>query len=166
MRNEQKLFICQLCKKHAEKMYRLSVWRTEDRNLAQDLVQEVFLTACSKADVVCTHKNPAGWLYNALHKLTLRELDKSYHQETLIPDNILSVIPEEEDIQLSLNAYLPKGLTERERILIIMRLEQNEPYSKIAETLGVPVESCRVMYSRAIKKCKNLLFDVINSDIC
>ena len=165
MRDEQKLFICQLCKKHAKKMYWLSVRRTEDRNLAQDLVQEVFLTACSKADIICAHKNPAGWLYNALNKLTLKELDKSYHQEILISDNILSVIPKEDDVQLSLKAYLPTGLTERERLLIIMRLEQNEPYFKIAEKLGVSVESCRVLYSRALKKCKNLLFDVATSDI-
>lgn len=157
MRDEQKLFICRLCKEHAEKMYWLSVRRTGDHTLSQDLVQEVFLTACSKANIVCAHENPAGWLYNALRKLTLRELDKSYHQDILISDSILSVTSEADDIQLPLEAYLPHGLTDRERTLIVMRLEQNKPYSEIAEVLDIPVDSCRVMYSRALKKCKDLL---------
>lgn len=65
-----------LMKKHASAMVQLTYRRTCDWHLAEDLVQETFLTACCKSDKICNHEKPAAWLFETLNKLTMREMGK------------------------------------------------------------------------------------------
>ncbi|RHS31571.1 hypothetical protein DWV52_10595 [Ruminococcaceae bacterium AF10-16] len=55
MDNRQQEIIHSLMVRHATSMVRLTYRRVGDWHLAEDLVQETFLTACWKADQVCSH---------------------------------------------------------------------------------------------------------------
>lgn len=55
--------------------------RVGDWHLAEDLVQETFLTACCKSERVCAHKKPVAWLFETLNNLTLRESRRFYHMQ-------------------------------------------------------------------------------------
>ena len=63
MTPEQKEIIGQLMRQYAPLMVQLTFRRTGDPQLAEELVQETFLTACKKADIVCSHEKPLAWLY-------------------------------------------------------------------------------------------------------
>lgn len=144
-----------LMEKHGSAMIQLTYRRTFDWQLSEDLVQETFLTACCKPDQVCNHVKPAAWLYDTLNKLTMRELSKSYHDAEVY--ELDSILIGEKDIQLPIEYYLPLGLNDKERELILMRVEKGLSFKMIAEHYGISEVACRQRVSRAIKKCRTLL---------
>ena len=96
-----------------------------------------------------------GWLYSVLNKVILRELERTYHKAEVYGwegDGSGAV-----ELELSMEFYLPKELTEQERELILLRLEQNLSHAEIAEKLGISQSACRQRLSRALKKCARLL---------
>lgn len=155
MTKEQLDFISNLFALHSSTMVRLTYFRMKDEQLAKDLVQETFLTACCKAGVVCDHEKPVAWLYDTLYKLTLREMDKAYHSaEVSLFD---SGLQDSDGLHLSLEFSLPAGLDEKDRELIIWRVERSMPFAEIAARKGITEVNCRQQLSRAMRKCKELM---------
>lgn len=155
VKREQMEFIKLLMEKYSQHMIQLTYRRTCDHQLAEDLVQETFLTACCKPDQVCNHINPAAWLYDTLNKLTMRELDRAYRAaEVCELDNELVGLT---DVHLPMEYHLPVGLTARERELILMRVEDGLSFEAIAEYFGVSEAACRQRMSRAMRKYRVLL---------
>ena len=146
-------FLDTLAERHQAAMVQLTYRRTGDQQLARDLVQETFLLACCKIEIVYQHQNPAAWLYNALNKLTMREMSRRYHTaEVPLTEELAG-----EDLPLSMEHYLPQGLSQRERELLLWRVEENLPFREIAERRGLTEAACRKQFSRLIRKCRQLL---------
>jgi len=154
MNREQSNFISALHAKYAPSMVQLTYRRIGDTELAKELVQETFLIACCKPDAVCNHINPAGWLFNTLKKLTMREMKKSYHSE--VPLNF-DFADEPEEPVLSMNMYIPQGLTDKDRELILWRVNEELSFEEIANLRGISMVACRKQVSRAFQKCRDLL---------
>lgn len=74
MDKQQREYIHHLMLQYSDAMVRLTYRRVGDWHLAEDLVQETFLTACCKSERVCGHKKPVAWLFETLNNLTLREM--------------------------------------------------------------------------------------------
>lgn len=148
-------FIRLLMEKHGNPMLQLTYRRTCDWQLSEDLVQETFLTACCKPDQVCNHVNPAGWLYSTLNKLTMRELDRAYRTAEVceLDDEQVGLM----DVHLPMKYYLPSGLNDKERELILNRVEGGFSFEEMAEYYGVSEVACRQRVSRAMRKCRILL---------
>lgn len=125
-----------------------------ERGLAEDLVQETYLTAFLKRRELTGHPNPAGWLYRTLYFKAERELGKSYRTELLFasPESLprRSLPPEEPPL---LEA-LPAGLTEEERELLTLRFEKGWDYASLADRWGITEAACRKRLSRLLKKCR------------
>lgn len=148
-------FIRLLMEKHGSPMLQLTYRRTCDWQLSEDLVQETFFTACCKSDQVCNHVKPVAWLYDTLNKLTMRELDRAYRTEEAyeLQDEQVGLM----DIHLPMEYYLPSGLKDKERELILMRVEGGFSFEAIAEYYGISEVTCRQRVSRAIRKCRKLM---------
>lgn len=86
MDKQQREYIHHLMLQYSDAMVRLTYRRVGDWHLAEDLVQETFLTACCKSERVCGHKKPVAWLFETLNNLTLRESRRFYHTEVSIED--------------------------------------------------------------------------------
>ena len=82
MDKQQREYIHHLMLQYSDAMVRLTYRRVGDWHLAEDLVQETFLTACCKSERVCGHKKPVAWLFETLNNLTLRESRRFYHTLT------------------------------------------------------------------------------------
>ena len=52
---------------------------------------------------------------------------------------------------------MPKELTEKEREILIMRLEARMEYARIARQLHISEAACRKRMERALKHCEALL---------
>lgn len=151
----QKEYIGTLMRQHAPLMVQLTCRRIGDRRLAEELVQETFLTACQKADIVCAHEKPLAWLYQTLNYLTIKEMNKAYHARETASEEV-------EDFgaagdPLSLGELLPRELTQEEQRILILRFEYRLSYREIAEALGVTEVACRKQVSRAIQKCRKYI---------
>ena len=149
-------FITALHKKHSEHLAQLAYRRIGDKDLSRDLVQETFLTACFKVELLYNHENPAGWLYKTLYNLVFREMNRAYHSQEIPLNEEINTL----DISTSfpLEYSLPKELTPDEKNIICWRLERGLPYSEIAEMEGITPEACRKRFSRAIQKCREIFY--------
>lgn len=68
MDNRQREMIHILMNQHSKPMVQAAYRRIGDWHLAEDLVQETFLTACWKANQICSHSNPTAWLYQDIEQ--------------------------------------------------------------------------------------------------
>lgn len=143
---------------HSKHMAEMAYRYTGDSGLADDLVQEVFLLAAAKMDEVYLHPNAPGWLYQALHNLIKNEMKRAYHHRE-IPLEEVEGQPDEigPGLPLPISALLPEGLSDKEKELILLRVEDRLSYSEIAELKGLRESTCRKNVSRAIQECRKLL---------
>lgn len=155
MTKEQRDFLDALAEEQQDRMISLTFRRVGDTELANDIVQEVLLTACWKIDEVCRHENPVGWLFETLNYMTKREMRKAYHAAE-VP--LAADVPIRHDvIELPMENYLPNGLTEREQALLLLRIKEDRTYDEIAEMRGISPAACRKQMSRAVEKCRRLM---------
>ena len=154
MNKEQSSYISDLHNKYASSMVQLTYRRIGDADLAKDLVQETFLIACYKSDLIYNHINPAGWLFSTLQKLTMREMKKAYQTEVYLDCDIPTGL--EEPIN-SIELYMPKGLTDNEREIIQLRVDKELSFEEISNQKGISEVACRKQVSRAFKKCRELM---------
>lgn len=155
MTKEQKEFIEKLFSLYSISLAKLAYRRTRDDQMARDLVQETFLTACRKPQKIYNHEKPLAWLYDRLNKLTLREKDRSYHSSeiSLLKLDMIG----DTDVDLQMNFILPTSLNEKERELILWRVDGGMSFAEIAEHRGITEDACRQQISRAVRKCKELM---------
>lgn len=154
MNKEQSSFISALHSKYAPSMVQLTYRRIGDVELSKELVQETFLVACCKPEVICRHSNPAGWLFNTLKKITMREMKKSYHSEVFLNSDFAD---ESKELKLPMDLYIPQELAVSERELINMRVNEGMSYTEISNVKGISEVACRKQVSRAFEKCRGLL---------
>lgn len=129
MDNRQREMIHILMNQHSKPMVQAAYRRIGDWHLAEDLVQETFLTACWKANQICSHSNPTAWLYKTLNNLIMRELHRSYHKEVALDEWNEA----RESMNLPMYLYLPTGLSEQDKELILLRIDKKLSFDKIAE---------------------------------
>lgn len=153
MDRKQHAFIAALHIKYAEAMVQYAARATGDEHLAEDLVQETFLTAMGKIDKVFAHPNPAGWLFRTLQHITAREMDLAYHSAEL-PMTDESFLKDREDAFASLEDMLPKNLSGEDRELLALRFEKEWGYDAIADYKGITQSACRQRMSRAVRRCR------------
>ncbi len=155
MTREQIDLLDALAAEHQSRMVRLTFHRVHNAELANDLVQETLLTACLKIDEVYHHENPVGWLYKALDLLTKREMRRAYHKAE-IP--LIEDVPSKNNTtDLPMENYLPHGLTEQERTLLLWRIKEDRTFDEIAQMRGITPTTCRKQLSRAVEKCRRLM---------
>ena len=148
----QKEMIGQLMRQYAPLMVQLTFRRTGDPQLAEELVQETFLTACKKADIVCSHEKPLAWLYQALQYLTMKETNKACHRREQSSEDLQDLGAA--DDPPSFHEILPRNLTTEEQRILILRFEHRLSHREIAEALGISEAACRKQVSRALQKCR------------
>ena len=152
MTPEQKEIIGQLMRQYAPLMVQLTFRRTGDPQLAEELVQETFLTACKKADIVCSHEKPQAWLYQTSQYLTIKEINRACHRREQSSEDLQDLGAA--DDPPAFHEILPRNLTTEERRILILRFEHRLSHREIAEALGISEAACRKQVSRALQKCR------------
>ena len=148
----QKEMIGQLMRQYAPLMVQLTFRRTGDPQLAEEIVQETFLTACKKADIVCSHEKPLAWLYQTLQYLTMKEINRACHRREQSSEDLQDLGAA--DDPPSFHEILPRNLTTEEQRILILRFEHRLSHREIAEALGISEVACRKQVSRALQKCR------------
>ena len=147
----QKEMIGQLMRQYAPLMVQLTFRRTGDPQLSEELVQETFLTACKKADIICSHEKPLAWLYQTLQYLTMKEINRACHSREQSSEELQDIAAADPP---AFHEILPRTLSTEERRILILRFEHRLPHREIAEALGISEVACRKQVSRALQKCR------------
>lgn len=154
MENDYTEFIDRLCNEYGEALYQYAARRIHNPEITKDLVQEVFLLLTIQISHVYTHQNPQGWLFKVLENLIMREAKKSQRSEVLLSSEEIAQLGRTDEHFFQL---LPRGLTDSEQELLILRIEKKWDYETIAEYKGLTIDACRQRMSRAIRKCRKLI---------
>jgi RNA polymerase sigma-70 factor (ECF subfamily) len=152
----------QLAMPHFERLYSFACWLTQDRQEAEDLVQETYAKALRGFSSFQPGTNFRAWIYKILRNafLTSRTglkatatvpLDLEGEQETLpaVKETPESIMLQRSDGQLVQQALQRLPVAYRE-VLLLCEVEEMS-YQEISATLGVPMGTVMSRLSRARK---------------
>src|SRR5580658_4673921 len=130
-------------------VYHAALRRTNnDLHLAEDVVQQVFLSVALNAAKVARHAVPAGWLYTATRNAAAnlmrserrrraRELKAMTMQDSR---SETGTIPDWERLRPELDGLMDK-LDRKDRDAVILRCMQNRPFAEIGAVLRISEEA-------------------------
>lgn len=121
--------------------------------LAEEAVQDTFIIACQKAEVLCTSQNPRGWLVNTLKNVLSNTIRSRNIAKRILMDyfsanlNELSVSNDRLDMEL---LYEDVAHMEEFRLVKAVAID-GKSYLELSEELGISVATCRKRVERAKK---------------
>lgn len=137
-----------------EMMYRVAFSYVKNREDAMDVVQESVYKAIKNADKIREERYIQTWLVRIVINTALNAL-KSRKNEVSIED-----VEEKghEDKYENVDLYsLLERLSERERIMIILRYFEEWKISQVAQGMGLKENTVKTILSRSLKKLKVFL---------
>jgi len=152
--NKTEDLISQLFSDYSEKLFRAAKVKLHNYHTAEDVVQDVFVLALEKREMLLIHPYPEGWLFIVLRKKLLHELRACIRSKAL-----------QEKLELILSTVQPAeygsrsdrfdSISEKEYILLSMIYVDGSPMRTVAEKLGISYETCR----RRVQKAKHKIID-------
>lgn len=142
------------------KLFSIAYAKTADRDIAHDIVQEVFLTIWEKWESVPKDEEIEFYLLHVLryrvlnhyrsssrYKVQLQELDDLLHQ---LSDHEGDTIHTDQRLAIAENAV--DLLSPSLKRVFILRIQEGYSYQKIGALLNIDPASARVLYSRALSQ--------------
>ena len=145
-----------LVRRYQTPLYRLAVRVLDDRQEAEDVVQEVFVTAWRRLPALRDDAAVGGWLYRVMTNRCLNRL----RDHRTVPDAELERLPDphpgeqpERAVEAAagvhaLGAAL-RRLTPEQRAVWVLRELHERSYAEIAEALGTSPVAVRGRLARA-----------------
>ncbi len=143
--------------RYVEKIYRFIYYKTFSKEVAEDLVSDVFTKALEKINSYNPDKGAfSAWLYRIARNAVI---DYYRTRKTVVAiDDIFDLgvddrTPEAHDAVHALGKvtdYL-KTLTPKQREIITLRVWEEKSYREIAEIVGGTEDSVKMAFSRSIR---------------
>ena len=156
----------QLAMPHFERLYNFACWLTQDRQEAEDLVQETYVKALKGFSSFQPGTNFRAWIYKILRNtfLTSRTglkaaatmpIDAESEDEVLpaVNETPESILLQRSDWQLVQQALDKLPVAYRE-VLLLCEVEEMS-YQEISATLAIPMGTVMSRLSRARKALRN-----------
>jgi RNA polymerase sigma-70 factor (ECF subfamily) len=149
--------------KNFDRLYRFVYFRVgADRELAEDLVSEIFIKALEKFHTYDPEISKSSWLYT-IAKNHLANFFRSKYFRDVEPlevdvwwqDNTWEMIDADQDQKAFYK--LLKELSDQEQRLVTLKYIEGYNYQEMAEITGKSKVSLRVATHRALKKMKKLV---------
>lgn len=157
----------QLFKRHYEKLVRMLYKKCFDLNLAEDIVQNVFIEIWSKKEERVAPNSVGAYLATSVRNRYIDHFRKekildnkktAYVQQSL---NFSILSPEEELLSQEnlANIYQKiEQLSFKTRLIFKLNRFENKSYSEIAEELDVSVKTIEYHISKAIRFLRKAIF--------
>lgn len=154
MKSSKELHFEVLYQSHKDKVYRLCLGFVRERELANDLFQEILIKIWRHLDSFKGDSDISTWIfriaYNTALTFSAREKKKDENQ-TEIPENLDLCEPEnygvEQEIRIQMLYEAINELPELDRVIATLLLE-NTPYKTIAEISGISENYVAVKINR------------------
>ena len=144
-----------------------AAWRlTENREEAEDLVQDVFLRLWTQRDTLPEIANAEAYCVRLVQRRFL-DLRRVRHPEASLPSDV-SLLPSGDDLyrEAELRDHAQQArrlideLPENQRRVITLRDIEDRPYDEIATTTGLTQVNVRTLLSRARKTLREKFGDL------
>mgnify|MGYP001550365568 FL=1 len=158
----QKAF-AEIVRRHLDLVYHTALRRVGgDRQLAEDIAQQVFADLARKAASLATRPTLAGWLYRstrfAAAQTVRTEQRRKFHEQESYAMNEINhaAAPDWNRLRPVIDDVLD-DLNEAERDVILLRYFENLPLAAVGEKLSVSADAARMRVDRAIEKLRSAL---------
>lgn len=149
-----------LYKETSKSIYAFLLSIVQNREDAEDLLQETYIRIRLHADQYEDQGKPLAWMFTIARNLALmrlRDLKKSSYQdfETLqVPVDFTDINHAEDRMVLAAAFHV---LTEEERTIVLLHAVSGFKHREIAQFLSKPLATVLSKYRRAIKKMQHEL---------
>jgi RNA polymerase sigma-70 factor (ECF subfamily) len=147
---------------NSKAMYNIAIRMTDNRETAEDILQDAFIKAFTEIEKLIDEKAFGGWLKRIVINRCLDEIRK---QKNVASFDILaerhSEIAEEinENVDVEMVHNMIKRLPEGARQVLVLRALEGYRYAEIAERLEITESTAKTQFFRA----KQLLGKMIKS---
>jgi len=158
--NQDTVSFHQLYDQYAKDVYRFSYWLTGDADDAKDITSETFVRVWTSTGEIRVESVKA-YLFTIARNLYLQgkrkkakslRLEEEMRDTALQPDQAAEVRSELDEVMKALQT-----LSEIDRAVFIMRMEDELPYEEIARSTGLSISAVKVKVFRARAKIHSLL---------
>ncbi len=134
----------------------------EDRDVAEDIVQEVFSKTWHQSDRIEIRTNVKSYLFGAVRNACLNHLKHQKVVETYAKEATGHQAPDQaafmemDELQEKINQALDQLPEKRRQIFELSRFE-GKKYHEIAEELDISIKTVETQMSRALKVIRKVL---------
>ena len=157
--------------KYVDKLFIAAMHTTENRELAKDAVQEVFIEIWNYRHTIADIQYSQSYLTKVLRSILFKKLKKenpAHHyqlQESFVLpeqtiENILISRDTDNEKKNSLKLALTK-LSTRQKLVLQLHFDEGLSYEQIAEKLSINYQSVNNLAFRSILRLRNLMFCVL-----
>lgn len=166
--NHEKAAFSELYDRHSPKLYGLAIKILKDQSLAEDVLQEVFLTIWKKADQFDRQRgNPMAWMMILCRNRcidALRRVEKNRQRSAVLDENTFLTGGSDSPLEIAnhneMRALLQKSLANipsEQRRLIEMAYFEGFSQSEIAQHLDLPLGTVKTRIRSGMLKLRNVL---------
>lgn len=146
-------------KKYWQILYHHSLLMLQDKEEAQDIVQEIFSAIWNKRDTIQISESLSAYLYGATRNRVLNKLKKDsvitkYMNRQYLDMDTRSLIPDNILIQKELARQIERcieGLPKRTREIFLLSRGKQLSHKEIAELLGISHTTVKKQVSNALE---------------
>ena len=150
----------EIYKTYNQKIFRLCMSYSNDRDMAKDLTQETFIQVWVNLSKFRNESSVGTWIYRIASNICLRQIERSKKNITgELPFQIEEKTEESADAQIAFLYKCISELPETDRLIISLVLEE-QPQKEIADILGISEGNIRVK----IHRIKQLLTQKFNEN--
>ena len=126
-----------------------------NRDIAEDAVQETFVVALRKIDILMKSPNPAGWLMN-----TLKNINGDIYRQRKRLANIFTKL---EDIHPSIESvnnfrFEYEGIIDKDELVLLFWIYcDGLSYQEAADILDISLDACKKRIQRAKLRFKQAI---------
>jgi len=158
----------QIYERNFTPIYRYVLMRVNDRDIAEEVVSNVFYKAMRKLNLFRWRSIPfSAWLY----RIAANEISNYYRRRkrgSVIADKALIEMEEPAESEPMsydfVNAYI-RQLPQKDQDIIVLRFFEKKSFSEIAEITGKRENTLRVNLHRALKKLEALIPGEVLQDV-
>ena len=157
--------------KYVDKLFIAAMHTTENRELAKDSVQEVFIEIWNYRHTISDIQYSQSYLTKVLRSILFKKLKKENpahhyqlqesfvsHEQTI--ENIIISKDTDNEKRKSLKLALTK-LSTRQKQVLQLHFDEGLSYEQIAEKLSINYQSVNNLAFRSILRLRNLMFGVL-----
>lgn len=165
-----------ICSENYTRIYRYVYIMTKDQTSAEDITQEVFLTAYKKGNAFLQHPSPEGFLCKTAKYITYdsirnnaRRMEEPLDENRAVAEgDLLDELYSLKSMAFDESQLIPKvlnALTTEERELYHLFYVERHSIKEIAESLHLGESAVKMRYFRLRHKIKKIVSDLNLDDL-